>query len=195
MTYLIAANIWSLIIALVIGFAVGAWIWARPRHRITFDHDDNVPAMRTLQRTITTAPLSVSDKSEPAASASASAAPAPHLDVAVRPADPDHIVGALVSDELASPFLHAPEGDPDDLRRLKGVGPKLNTILFEIGVFHYRQIAAWSDGEVSIVDERLGTFKGRIDRDRWREQAKLLAEGKLDEFEQMFGAGSKPGQP
>src|SRR3546814_19348422 len=53
-----------------------------------------------------------------------------------------------------SPFLDAPQGDPDDLRRLKGVGPKLHSMLGELGVFHYHQIASWSDEHVTIIDER-----------------------------------------
>lgn len=184
MTYLIQSNIWCLVVALVIGFAIGAWIWARPRHRVELAAPaEDAPLARTLER----APQS---PASPPAHAEAEH-PAPHVAFDVRPADPVHNQGTVVSDDLASPFLAAPQGEIDDFRRLKGVGPKLNALLGELGVYHYHQIAAWTDGHVAIVDERLGSFKGRIERDRWREQARLLAEGRFDEFEEKFGSGAK----
>ena len=65
-------------------------------------------------------------------------------------------------------------GQPDDLKKLKGVGPKLEQTLHELGFFHFDQIAAWTEAEVAWVDTRL-KFKGRIERDGWIEQAKELA--------------------
>jgi NADH-quinone oxidoreductase subunit E len=62
----------------------------------------------------------------------------------------------------------------DDLKRISGVGPKLETTLNEMGFWHYDQIAKWSDEEVSWVDSRL-KFKGRIQRDDWIAQAAALA--------------------
>jgi NADH-quinone oxidoreductase subunit E len=58
----------------------------------------------------------------------------------------------------------------DDLKRISGVGPKLETTLNELGFWHFDQIAKWSDDEVSWVDSRL-KFKGRIRRDDWIAQA------------------------
>ncbi len=73
--------------------------------------------------------------------------------------------------------LQAPrEGQADDLKKLKGVGPKLEQTLNELGFYHFDQIAAWTDEQVAWVDERL-KFKGRIERDGWIEQAKVLAAG------------------
>lgn len=72
-------------------------------------------------------------------------------------------------------------GQPDDLKKLKGVGPKLEGVLHELGFFHFDQIANWTDAEVAWVDERL-KFKGRIERDGWIEQAKILAAGGETEF-------------
>ena len=72
-------------------------------------------------------------------------------------------------------FLDAPrEGGPDDLTRIKGVGPKLAGILHEIGVHHFDQIAAWTEEEVAYMDARL-SFHGRIGREGWIEQAARLA--------------------
>jgi NADH-quinone oxidoreductase subunit E len=74
-----------------------------------------------------------------------------------------------------------PEG-PDDLKRIKGVGPKLEQELNEKGVYHYDQIAAWSDAEVAWADQHLVRFKGRVSRDEWVAQAKILAGGGAAEF-------------
>ena len=70
----------------------------------------------------------------------------------------------------------AREGGADDLKLIKGVGPKLEGVLNDMGIYHFDQIAAWTAAEVAWVDERL-KFKGRIERDGWIEQAKSLANG------------------
>jgi len=70
----------------------------------------------------------------------------------------------------------------DDLKMIKGVGPKLEKLLNDMGFYHFDQIAKWTEDEVSWVDQNLEGFKGRVSRDSWVEQAKLLAEGKETEF-------------
>ncbi|MBL1431038.1 MAG: hypothetical protein COA60_005955 [Robiginitomaculum sp.] len=71
-------------------------------------------------------------------------------------------------------FYETPsEGDPDDLQQIKGIGPKLETLCNDMGVYYYKQIANWNDNQVADVDAKL-SFKGRIDRDDWRKQAKKL---------------------
>ena len=83
--------------------------------------------------------------------------------------------------------LDAPRnGAPDDLTRIGGVGPKLARILNEIGVYHFDQIAAWTEDEVAYMDARL-SFKGRIGREGWIEQARRLAGAQGAE-----GAGEAP---
>ena len=64
---------------------------------------------------------------------------------------------------------------------LKGVGPKLEETLNELGFFHFDQIAKWTEAEIAWVDSRL-KFKGRIERDGWIEQSKQLAAGEETEF-------------
>ncbi|GIT87086.1 NADH-quinone oxidoreductase subunit NuoE [Roseobacter sp. OBYS 0001] len=78
----------------------------------------------------------------------------------------------------------ARSGGGDDLKRIKGVGPKLESMLNDIGIFHFDQIASWSSEEVAWADESFVGFKGRVSRDDWVSQAKLLAEGKETEFSQ-----------
>ncbi|MBV7266518.1 hypothetical protein [Erythrobacter ani] len=81
----------------------------------------------------------------------------------------------------------APSGGADDLKQIKGLGPKLVTMLAELGVTRFDQIAAWSDADVERVDAQLGRFKGRITRDQWVEQAKLLSAGDQSGFSERFG--------
>jgi len=80
-----------------------------------------------------------------------------------------------------------PAGPPDDLTRLKGVGPKLAAQLADSGVIRYDQIARLNPTEVALLDERMGAFRGRIERDRLVEQARYLALGDIDGFEAAFG--------
>jgi len=63
----------------------------------------------------------------------------------------------------------------DDLKRIKGVGPKLEQMLNGMGFYHFDQIAKWGPDEVAWVDQNLEGFKGRVSRDNWVEQAGSLA--------------------
>lgn len=90
----------------------------------------------------------------------------------------------------------APEPEPtpepapasaDDLTRIKGLGPKIAGLLAGQGVTRFAQIAAWTDADVERIDANLGRFQGRITRDQWVEQAKLLSAGDEAGFAQTFG--------
>ena len=65
-------------------------------------------------------------------------------------------------------------GQADDLKKIKGVGPKLETLLHALGVFHFDQITAWGPEDIVWMDENLNGFKGRVSRDDWVAQAKAL---------------------
>ena len=83
-----------------------------------------------------------------------------------------------VADEHKPLLLSAPEGGaPDDLELIWGVGPKLAQMLHKMGIFHFSQIAAWTEMNLRWVDQNLGAFKGRAVRDKWIEQAAKLASG------------------
>ena len=75
----------------------------------------------------------------------------------------------------------------DDLTRIKGVGPKLVEQLAALGVTRYDEIAAWDDAEIERIDAQLGRFQGRIRRDDWPAQARLLAAGDEAGYEAKFG--------
>lgn len=86
-----------------------------------------------------------------------------------------------------SPAITTPSAPGDDLLKLKGVGPKLNQLLIELGVTRYAQIAGWSDADIAAVDAKLGNFRGRPVRDQWIDQAKYLAAGDIAGFEAKYG--------
>lgn len=65
-------------------------------------------------------------------------------------------------------------GKKDDLKRISGVGPKLERLLNKNGVYYFWQVASWSRKDIKIIDQRLDSFKGRISRDDWVSQAKHL---------------------
>ena len=70
----------------------------------------------------------------------------------------------------------------DDLKLIKGIGPKLETLMNSMGFFHFDQIAKWGQDEIAWVDQNLEGFKGRASRDNWVEQAGKLARGEETEF-------------
>lgn len=80
-------------------------------------------------------------------------------------------------------------GAADDLKAIKGVGPKLEQLCNELGFYHFDQIAGWSADEVAWVDANLKGFKGRVSRDNWVEQAKILAAGGETDFSRRVGKG------
>ncbi|MFG1400584.1 hypothetical protein [Xanthobacter sediminis] len=73
------------------------------------------------------------------------------------------------------PVLAAPEGGlADDLKELRGIGPQNERRLHGLGIFHFRQIAAWTPEEAAWVGSYLA-FPGRIEREDWIGQARTLA--------------------
>ena len=98
------------------------------------------------------------------------------IDAPARPA-------AMVMPEAAPD----PAAGGDELTRIKGLGPKLAALLHTLGVTSFAQIAAWDEADIDRIDGQLGAFAGRIRRDGWVEQAKLLAAGDMTGFEGKFG--------
>jgi NADH-quinone oxidoreductase subunit E len=79
-------------------------------------------------------------------------------------------------------------GGADDLKQLKGVGPALEKKLHDNGVTTFAQIAAWNAEDIADMDDKL-SFKGRIERDGWVDQAKLLAAGEETDFSKKVAKG------
>lgn len=114
-------------------------------------------------------------------------APPPPTDVP--PQTPEGLAGvgeAVAAGAAPAPISAAVHG-ADDLGQIKGVGPKLVQQLHALGVTSFAQIAAWDDDDIDRIDAQLGRFQGRIRRDDWREQARLLAAGDKAAYEARFG--------
>lgn len=121
----------------------------------------------------------------------------PHMAQQARPPEGRGIAGeaAAAASDVTGALFGAPvhrelDGDKepyDDLCQIKGVGPKFAEALRGAGFTSYQQLAHLTPTEVERLDARLGTFAGRITRDRVVEQADYLARGDTDGFEQQFG--------
>lgn len=130
----------------------------------------------------------------PAAVAEAAPAPEPTPEPAPAPKPtpaPEPVAEApAASDDGTPKFLSAArEGGPDDLKQIKGVGPKLEKTLHEMGIYHFDQIAEWGPKEQAWMDDNLAGFKGRATRDEWVPQAKTLAAGGTTAFSEKVDKG------
>lgn len=76
----------------------------------------------------------------------------------------------------------ARKGVGDDLTRIEGIGPALEKLCHAMGIFHFDQIAGWGVDEIAWMDSNLKGFRGRVTRDKWVAQAKLIGEVGMDEF-------------
>lgn len=91
--------------------------------------------------------------------------------------------------------LTGPRGErADDLKLIRGVGPQNEQRLHALGVWHFDQIAAWSAENVKWVGSYLA-FPGRIDRERWIEQAGALARGQTPDLRQRAAKSDPPTTP
>lgn len=116
----------------------------------------------------------------PVAAAAPTPAPAPEP-VAAAPLAAAAMPAAAAEQKPAG--LSAPRGGKaDDLKVIEGVGPAMEKLLNEHGIYHLDQIAGWGPAEVAWMDGNLKGFKGRVTRDRWVAQAKLIGEVGLEEF-------------
>lgn len=106
------------------------------------------------------------------------------------PFGPDGVTSAMQMPIMAGamPIAQLPEDAPearatagagaaDDLRQIKGIGPKLSDWLAENGVTRFDQIAAWDQAAIQDHAQRLGRMGGRIEADDWVGQARILAAG------------------
>ncbi len=173
-----ATDYWYLCLAaLLIGIATAAWIWLQIAARPPSLDIDERP--RAVANTEASKPLEavrpVIDVAEPVRFV------APVPEAAIVPV-------SAAAGGADCPAIAAAVGAPDDLTLIKGVGPKLKTLLLSLGVSRFDQIAAWGAAEIGEVDRFLGSFKGRISRDSWVEQAGYLSRGDHAGFAARFGA-------
>lgn len=123
------------------------------------------------------------------------AAPALLTDVPVNEAAPEQ--DAAPADEAPAhqppmdelgPVIAAQQDEvPDDLTMIKGIGPEIDAALRSLGVQRFADVAGWMPEDIERIDGELGVFKGRILRDEWIAQARLLARGDWESFNQRYG--------
>jgi len=101
-------------------------------------------------------------------------ASAPEKKAAPKPAEPAPVQEAAPKAPVK--FMDAPDGEKDDLKKISGVGPVLEKALNDLGIFHFRQVAAFTQADIDAVEGETN-FPGRVERDDWIGQAKTLAEG------------------
>lgn len=155
---------WVLIVVAVAIVAILAFLLLRPRQRVPLTQSD-APIRPHMQAKEAHVGRGLTDEAAAAMS-----------DVS------GQIIGARVHENLPGA-----SGPPDDLTKLKGVGPKFARLLNDLGILRFEQIARLSEGDIDRLDGQLGAFKGRLERDQIPLQADYLARGDQDGFEQRFG--------
>ncbi len=83
------------------------------------------------------------------------------------------------------------DGPADDLKKIKGIGPKYEKLLNSLGIYYYRQIVSWGEAEIKWLDRKL-EFPGRIGRENWQAQAATLRSGDQTEFADRYEKGETP---
>lgn len=158
------------VLALVVTLLVAWWLFvASRRTRVEISRaDEDAPAQRN-QALIDAAPAAPPTTIPPVMSEALAGA------------------GEAIEAAVLSAREAAPQGKVDDLTRIKGLGPKISDQLAALGVTTFAQIAAWDEAEIDRIDAHLGRFQGRIRRDDWPGQAKLLAAGDTEAYEATFG--------
>ncbi len=161
---LLQAN-WPIILAVAVIAAILLFLLLRPRQRVRLSND-NVPLRPHLAHA----------KREGEGRGLAAAASAAASDIT------GQFIDARVHEQLPGA-----SGPPDDLQRLKGVGPRFAEILNERGIIRFEQLAHLSTEETERLDAGLGPFRGRLTRDRVIDQADYLARGDVEGYEARFG--------
>jgi predicted flap endonuclease-1-like 5' DNA nuclease len=157
---------WLVIVVAIVVIAIAAVILLRPKQRVQLSQD-GAPVRPHMAHSTRKPGEGRGIAAEAAAAVS---------DVS------GQIIGAPIHENLPGA-----SGPPDDLTRLKGVGPKFATMLNQLGIRRYDQLARLSEADIDRLDEQLGAFSGRLQRDQVPLQADYLARGDEDGFEQRFG--------
>ena len=159
-------NWWAILIAIAV-IAVLLFLLLRPKQRVSLS--DSTPVR----------PHMVERRDEPRAGEGNSIAD----EMAAATSD---VTGDIIDAPVHS-NLPGASGPPDDLQKLKGVGPKFAQVLNQRGITRFEQLAKLNPHQIERLDAELGAFRGRLQRDRVTEQADYLARGDTDGFEHHFG--------
>lgn len=168
--YIIELAIW-IFLAYLLGCFIG-WLL---RHLF----GSQTPAIETPAEYVLPAPVERTMEPEPVA---APVVVMPEAEPV--PAAPEPVMSRM---QRPKGLAEARGGKSDNLQRINGIGPKNERVLHNLGFFHFDQVAAWTDEQITWVDNHL-KFNGRIVREQWVRQARLLANGEEEEFMRLFGA-------
>lgn len=191
MITLITANWLFYLIAMAIGIVTAFWVWAASGRETSaaehFSADDGL--LEKAGEPVRPAAIEPAPVPPVVAEPEPTPPPAPRVVTTPAPlADAKPAAEPLAEPAPAGkPNIPAAVGAPDNLRLIKGVGPKLNTLLISLGVTRFDQIAEWKEAEIAEVDQYLETFAGRITKDSWIDQAKFLAKDDIAGFEKKYG--------
>jgi predicted flap endonuclease-1-like 5' DNA nuclease len=130
-----------------------------------------MPAAEPVVAQPAKSPAAPKSAKAPAATKAAVAKPA----AAPKPAKPKKVEGPA---RLTGPR----NGRADDLKEIEGIGPAMEKLVNGLGFYHFDQLSNWSDADVAWVDTNMASFKGRIMRDKWVAQAKIIVAEGLDAF-------------
>lgn len=157
---------WPFILIAVAILLVAAFLLLRPRQRVQLSQE-TAPVRPHMAQ-----PKQQQDAGRGIAAEAAAAA--------------SDVTGQII-DAPVHANLPGASGPPDDLQRLKGVGPKFAAMLNDFGIRRFDQLAGLSEGDIERLDRQLGPFRGRLERDQIPLQAEYLARGDEDGFEYRFG--------
>lgn len=181
MIALIAHYWFGLVIAVLIGLLTAWWTWGWWRAPLDLVEEEKAVAWPPRDA----APAEEAPPAEtPAWVRDYEAQADVDVDAGEPPAAPPAAFAEL--DEPVEPARMA-AGPPDDLMLIKGIGPQIDALLRSLGVDRFEQIASWMPEDIEAIDASLGEFKGRIIRDEWIAQARLLAAGDMETFNQRYG--------
>lgn len=197
--FLISEMVVLIVLAALLGLLVGWIIWGR-RKAVSVDTGEadrlraelNTCKSGHAEKDARIATLQAELDAKGAEPAAAIAAPIVAHDAALdagKDYDGDGVVEGTDEGVKPATLEAAREGGADDLKQIKGIGPKLEKLCNRLGFYHFDQIASWSADEVAWVDANLEGFKGRVSRDNWIAQAKVLASGGETEFSQRVEGG------
>ena len=137
-------------------------------------------------------PMAVTPMTAAQMTAAPMAAPAPMMAPVTKAADQAPMMAAKAVEPaptMAEGVAMKPAGLPgprggkgDDLQVIEGIGPVLEKLCHEMGIYHFDQIAAWGSGEIAWMDGNLKGFRGRVTRDKWVAQTRLIGSAGMDEF-------------
>ena len=198
MDTMLAENWWLVVAALLIGLLVAWWIFSSTRRTtVTRDEAPDVgePGKAKRNQALIDSPRETTQDSGAAAEAIAPsvagmggvAMAATQLATKSEPeAEPERVAAEPAPEAPPASASEPVPAGTDDLTQIKGLGPRISARLQEAGVTSFAQIAGWSEADIDDFDERMN-FKGRVRRDRWVDQARMLASGDRAAYEAEFG--------